>query len=269
MNGYRVGGYGMLPSVIKSLILVNAVAFLVQQLFSGVVTYYFGMVPQLFWKGFIWQPVTYMFMHGNFMHIFFNMFVLWMFGRILVDFWGPKKFLKYYMICGIGAGIFNALLTPGSPIPIVGASGAIYGLLLAFGVLFPNQMIYIYFLFPIRAKYFVIGLAVIEFFTGFSAASPVAHFAHFGGMLVGFAYIKWPRLRMKFRQKKTEMDREKNLRVVYNRREEVEKLQKEVDELLDKINRDGLDALSNAERNRLREASQKLKEWEEEGFPRH
>ena len=266
MSARPFGAYGSpgLPDAVKTLLIANMVVYLLQQVFDRTMTYYFGLVPVLFWDGYIWQAVTYMFMHGGFWHILFNMFILWMLGRTLETVWGSKKFFKYYFFTGIGAALLNVALTPGSPIPIVGASGAVYGLLLAFGVLFPNQPIYLYFLIPIKAKYLVIGLAVIEFFSGFNTASPVAHFAHLGGMLFGLIYLKYPRWKAKLRGWQGEQTRKQHLKVVYRRQDEVRKLQKEVDDLLDKINREGLDALTDAEKKRLEQASRKLREWEAE-----
>ena len=161
------------------------------------------------------QLLTYMFMHGNFSHLFFNMFALWMFGNTLENIWGPKRFLLYYVLCGLGAGLlqegvqyieyitrlshYQSVNMGGTIVPMaqylnwmttVGASGAIYGLLLAFGMMFPNSMIYLYFFVPIKAKWFVIGYAVIELLSGvFSSGDQVAHFAHLGGMLVGLIII--------------------------------------------------------------------------------
>lgn len=266
-RGYS--GSGMLPPTVKALLIINLVVFLLQQVAGRMMTYYFGLIPALFWKGFIWQPVTYMFMHGGFGHIFFNMFALWMFGRTLEEIWGSKKFLIYYMICGVGAGLLSAAISPGSPIPTVGASGAVYGLLMAFGLLFPNQMIFIYFLFPIKAKFFVIGMIVVEFLLSFNPASPVAHIAHLGGMIFGFVYLKWPQWNRKIARATQERRSRESLKVVYQQREvhkrEIKALQAEVDELLDKINREGLESLSASDKQRLKEASRKLKEWEEDG----
>ena len=162
-----------------------------------------------------YQLITYMFMHGNFEHLFFNMFALWMFGNTLENIWGSKRFLLFYMVCGIGAGLCQEVvqyiqyattlaqydsvnLGGGQVISManylnlmntVGASGAIYGLLLAFGMMFPNSMIYLYFFVPIKAKWFVIGYAVIELVSGFIGGGNVAHFAHLGGMLFGLVLI--------------------------------------------------------------------------------
>jgi len=265
--GYSRYSGGSFPPMVRNLVIINIAVFLLQQIAGRALTFYFGLIPQAFWHGYLWQVFTYQFLHGNFMHIFFNMFVLWMFGRTLEMMWGPRKFLIYYLICGVGAGLLNAAVMPNSPIPTVGASGAVYGLLLAFGLLFPNQMIFLYFLFPIKARYFVIIIAAIEFFSGLNPNSPVAHFAHLGGMIFGLIYLQWPKWRRKASHLQGERERKQHLKVVYNRRDEIEALQKEVDELLDKINRSGLDSLSSGEKGRLKEASRKLKEWEEQGWP--
>ena len=164
----------------------------------------------------LYQLVTYMFMHGDFQHIFFNMFAVWMFGRTLEQVMGSKRFLKYYMICVIGAGLVQELVqyiqyvtelshydgvnTGLAVIPMeeylnmmttVGASGAVYGILLAFGMLFPNSQMFVFPIpFPIKAKFFVIGYAVIELFSGLGASGDgIAHFAHLGGMIFGFFLI--------------------------------------------------------------------------------
>lgn len=268
MSNYRgstIGFGGIVPPTIKILIIVNVAVFLLQQVAGRVITYYFGLIPAMFWGGYIWQAVTYMFLHGGFWHIFFNMFVLWMFGRILEDIWGSKKFLTYYLVTGIGAGLIHAAIMPASPIPTIGASGAVYGILLAFGITFPNQLIYLYFLFPIKAKWLVMGLVVIEFLSSFNPASPVANVAHLGGMVVGFIYLKWPRWMRKVKQEAQHRESEKKMKVVWDRREEMEQLQDEVDELLDKVNQHGLDSLSARERQRLKEASKKLRDFEDGG----
>lgn len=135
----------------------------------------------------LWQPITYMFMHAGLDHIFFNMFALWMFGYILENYWGTRRFLFYYFVCGVGAGLLNLLFAGVNP--TVGASGAVYGILLAFGMLFPEERIYLYFLLPIKAKWFVIGYAVIELLLGVSSMDGIAHFAHLGGMLFGLLMI--------------------------------------------------------------------------------
>jgi membrane associated rhomboid family serine protease len=147
-----------------------------------------------------------MFLHGGFFHILFNLLALWMFGGELENLWGSRRFLFYFFFCGIGAGIITVLctviLTPQYQfIPVIGASGAIYGILLAFGWLFPNRLIYVYFLFPIPAKYFVIIFGLIEFFSSIGGAGGgVSHLTHLGGLLFGILYMLYPTVRQKLRR---------------------------------------------------------------------
>lgn len=219
----------------------------------------FGLTPAYFWRGYLWQPVTYMFLHGGIFHLLFNMFVLWMFGTTLESTWGSRKFLKFYFICGIGAGLLNAAVTPSSSIPMVGSSGAIYGLLMAFGILFPNQLIYVWGIFPVRAKHFVIGVGIIEFIAATSTAqSGIAHFAHLGGMLFGFIYMKWNDLWRSVSGQRNERKRMRHLKVVWDREREMEKLQKEIDGFLDKIRREGTDSLTAKEHELFKKASDKI-----------
>ena len=194
-------GYGLTPAI-KNLMIIMGAVFLVQMLVRGWIEIYFGLVPILVWKKFfLWQLVTYMFLHGSFFHILFNLLALWMFGGELENYWGSKKFLFYFFFCGIGAGICTVVITPYQFIPVIGASGAIYGILLAFGWLFPNRLIYVYFLFPIPAKYFVIIFGLIEFFSSVGGAGGgVAHLTHLGGLLFGILYMLYPTVRQKIRR---------------------------------------------------------------------
>jgi len=218
-NQYSPTGFSFLPVVVKNLLIINGILFLADLVMprfgidlSNILGLHFFMAPDFH----VYQIFTYMFMHGNFTHLFFNMFALWMFGNTLENIWGPKRFLLYYILCGLGAGLMQegvqyieyvvklsqyqtVNMGGGNIIPMsqylnlmttVGASGAIYGLLLAFGMMFPNSMIYLYFLVPIKAKWFVIGYAVVELLTGvMSAGDGVAHFAHLGGMLMGLIIL--------------------------------------------------------------------------------
>jgi len=270
-NQYKPGGFKMLPPVIKNLLIINALAFLayisVMQVFRIDLNDILGMHYLGAEKFNPYQILTYMFMHGSIGHLFFNMFALWMFGNNLENYWGPKKFLIYYFVTGIGAGFihyivvyieltpilsaidvflanptledfkifmesdnfkvvsydiqnnynqfintYNSLIGPNpnkalqeaihfmndyrvdymnAPV-VVGASGAVFGLLLAFGMMWPNSVIYLYFAIPIKTKYFVILYGALELYSGFSSAQGdnVAHFAHLGGMIFGFILIK-------------------------------------------------------------------------------
>lgn len=210
-----------LPAVTKNLLIINVLCFLghiVAKRYGMDLNDTLGLHFFLASDFKLYQLVTYMFMHANFQHIFFNMFALWMFGRTLEHVLGPKRFLTYYLVCGIGAGLvqevvqyaeyalhlshYDGVNTGISVIPMaeylnmmttVGASGAVYGILLAFGMLFPNSEMYVFPLpFPIKAKFFVIGYALIELYSGFSAsADGIAHFAHLGGMIFGFFLIMY------------------------------------------------------------------------------
>lgn len=215
-NNYRrpgfFGGFSIFPPVIKYLLISNVAVFLLQHFFLNSLRFgdtnlgvsffrLFALQPifqtpdikSLYGGPFLpWQLITYMFMHADFTHIFFNMFALWMFGMELENLWGSKKFLIYYTICGLGAALSNLFIAPffSSVGPTIGASGSVYGILVAFGYLFPNRHIYIYFLIPIKAKYLVILYMALEIFAVASQSeSGIAHVAHLGGAVVGIIYL--------------------------------------------------------------------------------
>ena len=194
-------GYGLTP-VVKNLMIIMGMVFILEMFVSRWFDLYFGLVPVLVWKKyFLWQLFTYIFLHGGLSHIFFNLLALWMFGGELENYWGAKKFLFYFFFCGVGAAVCTVIFSPYQFVPTIGASGAIYGLLLAFGWLFPNRLIYIYFLFPIPAKYFVIIFGLIEFFSSMQGAGGgVAHLTHLGGLLFGLFYMAYPMVRQKIRR---------------------------------------------------------------------
>jgi len=274
MSQYRPTGFRMLPPVVKNLLIINTLFFLAMMSLekTGIdLTAILGLHYPGATDFKVWQIISYMFMHGGFAHILFNMFALWMFGSVLENVWGPKKFLSFYMITGIGAGItyiiwIHFVISPqltlinnviGGPTidnlsalvsqhrfvvsqysgaiwsdfiqfkdsvnafqlnqqnhlaaqkivtflseyrayflnqhVVVGASGAIFGLLLAFGMMFPNSLIYVYFAIPVKAKWFVLLYGAMELFSGVynRPGDNVAHFAHLGGMLFGFLIIMY------------------------------------------------------------------------------
>lgn len=190
---YRSSGFSNMPPVVKNLLIINVLVFLAFQFVVQKNPDYFeiyamGMLFP-FQTGLfrIWQPITHLFMHANWAHIFFNMFSLWMFGRMLENLWGSKRFLQVYITSGLGAAAAH-LLT--SQVPALGASGAVMGLMAAFAYLFPNTEFYIYGLFPIRAKYLIGGLVILDLFGGlYSTGDGVAHWAHLGGALTGFLMV--------------------------------------------------------------------------------
>ena len=199
---YRTTGIsysGMFPPGVKWLLIVNAIAFVIYFLafdtWLGAPLNYLKLYPRMV-IGYlaVWQLATYMFLHAGLGHIFFNMIGLWMFGVELERTWGTRRFLQYYFLCGVGAGVCVVLgdLVVGAPnTPTIGASGAIFGILLAYGLLFPDNLIWVWFLFPFKAKWFVLGLGVINFlYLVKSPGSGVSHVAHLGGMLIGFVYLR-------------------------------------------------------------------------------
>ena len=183
--------FGMMGPGVKNLLLATGVVFVAQMLFPFAINpYYFGLVPYLVIKKlYVWQLVTYMFLHGGFGHIFFNMFGLWMFGMELERTWGTREFVWYYFLTGVSAGIFSLLWNWGSTVPTIGASGAIYGILAAYALFFPDRYVYLYFLFPIKMKYLALILGGLEFLSMYSQDG-IAHIAHLGGMVVGFFYLR-------------------------------------------------------------------------------
>jgi len=227
---YRPTSFSQLPEVVKNLLIINGLFFLATislENYGIDFTKWFAL-HQFQSEDFMpHQLITHFFMHGNFTHLLFNMFALWMFGKILENVWGAKRFLIYYMITALGAaalhlavsqyqiyelsnevpnlielakkGLYNPSnenslrLTQLVTTPTVGASGAVFGILLAFGMLFPNTLLYIYFAIPIKAKYFVMIYGALELYSGLSnnPADNVAHFAHLGGMLFGYILLKY------------------------------------------------------------------------------
>lgn len=152
--------------------------------------YYFSLRP--LGEGFrLWQPITYQFMHGGFSHILFNMFALWMFGNEIEQQWGSRKFLIFYLVSGIGGAVLQLLLAPafGGAAPTIGASGSIFGVMIAFALMFPDREIYIYFILPVRAKYLIGFMIIINLLAVDDAGSGVAHLAHLGGAFAGFLFI--------------------------------------------------------------------------------
>ena len=186
---------GSVTPAVKWLLIVNIAVFVLQLPYMAgrPLLWIFGLVPQLVWNDFhIWQLFTYQFLHFGLFHILFNMLALWMFGCDLERSWGSQFFLKYYWVAVVGGGLCVLFLEPNQAIPTIGASAGIYGVLLAYGRLYPNNVIYLYMLFPIRMKYFVLIIGAIAFFSSISPGnSGISHLGHLGGMLFGYLYLKW------------------------------------------------------------------------------
>lgn len=271
MQNFRPGGFTLLPPIVKNLLIINGLFFLATITFGNTLGIDLYRILGLHFPGAHnfapYQFITYMFMHGGFTHLFFNMFALWMFGNVLENVWGPKRFVVYYLVTGLGAALihyailywqmlptlravnavladpdhesvrafiesdyfkiasheinnnfrvflrdYNSLINTApnqalvtainflnqyridflnAPV-VVGASGAVFGILLAFGMLFPNSVIYLFFAIPIKAKYFVMIYGALELYFGITRpGSNVAHFAHLGGMIFGFLLIRY------------------------------------------------------------------------------
>jgi membrane associated rhomboid family serine protease len=299
-----------IPTMTKNLLIVNFLTFVatwVLQLRGIDLTQLLGLHFFLASDFHFYQFFTYMFLHGGFTHIFFNMFALWMFGAVIERVWGPRKFIFYYICCGVGAGVAQELvqyvnysieglaayqyvnaggvqMTTDAYINLwttIGASGAVYAILLAFGMIFPNERLFIIpFPFPIKAKWLVTGYIVIELFSAMSGPGDgVAHMAHLGGMLFGFLLIRYwqkhPDSSQRFgrsrgqeffesmkrrydqrqrnqhntRMQAEEMQRRRETDQEYNARQRQN--QEEVDAILDKIRKSGYDSLTKEEKKKL------------------
>ena len=189
MNGIK-----RYKSVVLPLVAINVIVFFLQATASYNLTV-FALIPSFVAQGYIFQILTYMFLHGGFFHLFINMYILLIFGSMVEDSWGPKKFLIYYFITGVGAGlcifIMNYFVFPELRfVPTIGASGAIFGLLLAYAVLYPNNVIYLFFIIPIKAKYLVILYGAFELYNLLDGRNTgISHVGHLGGLLFGILYF--------------------------------------------------------------------------------
>ena len=251
----------LFTNAIKVLISINFVIFILQTLSRSETLFFplFGLVPKLVWsEKMIWQPVTYLFFHGGVWHVLINMFVLWMFGSELERLWGKNQFLKFYFITGIGSGLVTMFVNIQSLTPVVGASGAVYGVLLAYGLTYPNRTVYLYGIIPIKSIWFVLGIGFIAFMSSFDNMSQVSHVTHLSGMLIGYFMVKkpiklkglWFQLRKKtleYQIQREEKELSKNFIV-----------EQDINQILDKINQEGFDSLTEEEQERLYKGSQSL-----------
>jgi membrane associated rhomboid family serine protease len=209
--------FSVFPPVIKNLLILNALFYLAKyaalvtqtavlaKMLNAMALYspgapeigfsiFGGRGEIMFWP---WQVVTYSFLHGDLGHLFFNMFALWMFGVKLENFWGSKRFAIYYFVCVVGAALVHLPTSWGAPYPTLGASGGVFGILLAFGMIYPRDKIWLYFLFPIEARWFVIMYGALELYAGITGAQDgIAHAAHLGGMLFGWLLLLFWRGRL-------------------------------------------------------------------------
>jgi membrane associated rhomboid family serine protease len=268
---FRFGG--PITPVVKNLLIINGVIFLIQLLadyfFPGSMELIFG----LSYTGLvndlrIWQIFTYMFLHGGWIHIIFNLLALWMFAGELETLWGSRFFLRYYLLSGTGAGIFISIMNYivyaryGISPPTIGASGAIYGILLAYGMTWPNREVLVYFLFPIKMKYLVMIFGALEFYGSVSSASAqggnISHIGHLGGLITGFFLLMYHRRtsagsRLKKNIEDSLFQSLKKLRLKRKQKkiEERIKAKEIIDDLLEKIARQGMKSLNDREKRNL------------------
>ena len=238
-----------LPRVTTGLLVAVMAGALASAMFPAWSTMNLGLVPaRVLHEGYLWQVLTYIFLHGGLTHLIFNMFAIYMFSPSLENLWGESKFLIYFLICGVGAALLTIAVGPSSLVPTVGALGAIYGLLLAYAQIFPDSVFYLGFVLPIRAKHFIVLLFFMEFFLA-QTPSAIARFAHLGGLLTGLIYFKAPELLnfVRFSRQRASLPKE--------RRPPLE----EVDRILDKIKTKGVGSLTAREKETLEKASETFK----------
>ncbi len=253
-------GPGKPSPFIKVMLIVNVAIFAAQYVIGDSIVHLFGLTPARFFSEFpnlIFQVFTYMFLHstGGIGHILFNMFALWMFGTEIERTWGSKSFARFYLLAGISGGVLTLIVASGQVAPMIGASAAIYGLLIAYWLMFPNRSILLYFIFPIKVKYFVPGMMLLGFL--FSGGN-VAHWAHLGGAIFGLIYLKSD-FRFRWLADKFKGLRYKRKQAKLNRNvQKAGEVMKRVDAILDKINEVGIENISREDRKFLEEASSRL-----------
>jgi membrane associated rhomboid family serine protease len=304
-DSYRPGGFGgfsFFPPVIKNLLIINIGLYILtifgkEVTIDGVYLYrylmqYFSLMPLDY--GFMpWQLITYQFLHGSFSHILFNMLTLWMFGMEIESLWGSRRFLLFYLLSGIGGGLLQLVgseMTTGMLAPTIGASGAIFGVMIAFAMMFPDRYIYIYFLLPVKAKYLIGFMVVFNLLAVNGDSSGVAYLCHVGGAISGFLFIMFdPSIRFDVKdsmfgrrnrhssgstfsnpfRKDTyytppsySQPEEKVQDAVFydinSRKDEDVITQADIDAILDKISRSGYKNLSEREKKILFEASKRM-----------
>jgi membrane associated rhomboid family serine protease len=257
----------LFTDAIKILVSVNFGIYILQSVSGKEDVFFrlFGLVPSTFISDLmLWQPFTYLFFHAPFYssvgisHILLNMLGLWVFGRELEEAWGKTKFLRYYFTTGIGSGLITYFFQISSDNPVIGASGAVYGILLAYGISYPNRMLYIWGLIPVRSMWLVIIMGSIAFFGLLGNADGISHVTHISGMFIGYVLLKkkwrWRDIWFAIRKKTIEFQVQR-----YEENSIKKKmLQKDIDVILEKIQKVGFIGLSDKEKSKLYEASKTM-----------
>ncbi|HOX85315.1 MAG TPA: rhomboid family intramembrane serine protease [bacterium] len=267
----QFGFGGTMSPVVRKLLIANIGIYALQTILpllgsSFFLETYFALQPnQAVHHLMVWQFLTYAFLHGSFFHLFFNMFTLWMFGSEVERAMQSKPFLHYYLLTAIGAGVAQVLVNWGSSMMVLGASGAIYGVLVAFALFYPNREIYllIFFVLPVRlkAKYLVLIFVLISFLSSiqldlFATSDNIAHMAHFGGAVVGFLYLRSGHLVGMLIREWRVRQWQRRQRAFLQKQQEMEAIRNRVDSILDRINQVGYENISKEERQFLKKASE-------------
>lgn len=257
---------GSVTPVVKKLLIANVAVFVLQLIAGPVIglTPWLGLSPSSVAHGAIWQLATYMFLHGGIWHLVFNMLGLWVFGGDVEAQLGSRRFMVLYLFCGVGAGLCTMIFAWGSPMIVVGASGAVFGVLIAFAMFFPYRPItlLVFFVLPVtmEARWLVALFGGISALTLLSMPGPqLGHIAHLGGLFFGWLYLRGPGMLARVESADRQRRVQRQMKVVSEAKREQRRLQEEVDGLLDKISKRGMASLSEEEKRRLYEASEQLK----------
>ncbi len=267
-NRWNGSGFGLFPGsvffgAVRVIVLINILVFVLVNVFRSINWYgIFGLVPAfVFSRLMIWQLVTYLFLNAGIWSLALNMLMLWMFGSVIESVWGTKRFLFYYFLTGIGAGLFSFLFAFSSTAGVYGCSGAIFGLLVAFAVMFPDNIILLFFIFPMKMKYAAIILGLINLLGALSnPGNGVAYLAQLGGGLIGYLYLKNETLRFKlarFRMPEFRPPAPKYPPAPASEKE-MPPAEEEIDRILDKISAQGMDSLTPQEKETLKRKSKVL-----------
>jgi len=248
-------------SAVNVLIVINIAVFIITNIFRGIPWFgLFGLVPEFVVKRLmLWQLLSYLFIHLGVWHLVINMLMLWMFGSVIESVWGSKRFLFYYFLTGIGAGCCSIIFAFNQGVPVVGASGAIFGLLVAYAVMFPDAVILLFFIFPMRMKYAAMVLAGINLLGALSnPGGSIAYIAHLGGGLIGYLYLQSETF--KFKLNALNLSQIKNSGIAGNqvkKQTRQKDINREIDRILDKISAKGLESLTREEKRTLEKKSGK------------
>ncbi len=253
---------------IKSLIIVNVVIYIFQIIpgTGHIINQWFSLVPYLtFLKGQFWRVFSYMFLHGSPFHILFNMLMLWMFGSEIEDLWGSRRFVVFYILCGAGSGLFSILSLfnqVSSLTPVIGASGAVLGVLTIYAYYYPHRQVLLFFVLPVNIRIIVLGYALVSLFGTIAPGSGViSHLTHLGGIVVALVYVKlYPLITGWYEEFRAGQEQRRRRSNVEDQAKRARYFEENVDPILAKISREGMDSLTKEEKQILKNAARSDKE---------